>query len=555
MAMVLANNMPAVNTLNILHKNVGRQEKDMAKLSTGTKINGAGDDTSGYAISERMRAQIRSLDQDIQNVKTGQNIIAVAEGAIQSITSNLRTMKEMCINAMNDHNTDQDRATLQKEYNHRLEMIKDIVAETTYNGKILLDGRYESPSEMKYNEPVHLPLDKGTDGSLSIANWNGMTTTYMSFEDAWVHRPSNRSNWPARSTGTSTSTVSGPATTASGLVQNTSVRNLASSFSAGTNTSSQGPMRVGGPVNATAQQSYYGGTIVNISFSGAVRATDGTTPTVVDFDQQGFSILCGGCYQYLNFRFDANLNNADSTYNGRASTTNSQAREYIIGIADISNVSDLEQALFNGVQSAHTNNTGSKFYLSDTATSLSVDKDHNVRIATDGSGNYFFTKSSSPALGIYDASNDPENTPTPTPPPASSAPLPKNPLVIHHGPKANQALNVYINDMGLDALKLTGTGTKTQEYASLSLCYVDYAIEYALNEATRMGAYRSRLEMTEANLVISSENTQSSESTIRDADMAKEITEFTKDNVLMQASQSMLAQANQSSSNILSLLQ
>jgi flagellin len=65
----------------------------------------------------------------------------------------------------------------------------------------------------------------------------------------------------------------------------------------------------------------------------------------------------------------------------------------------------------------------------------------------------------------------------------------------------------------------------------------------------------SRLEMTEANLVISSENTQSSESTIRDADMAKEITEFTKDNVLMQASQSMLAQANQSSSNILSLLQ
>ena len=84
---------------------------------------------------------------------------------------------------------------------------------------------------------------------------------------------------------------------------------------------------------------------------------------------------------------------------------------------------------------------------------------------------------------------------------------------------------------------------------------IDGAIQYALDEATTVGAYISRLEYTAANIVIANENTVSSESTIRDADMAKEMTEYTKSNVLTQAAQSMLAQANQNSSSVLSLLQ
>ena len=140
-----------------------------------------------------------------------------------------------------------------------------------------------------------------------------------------------------------------------------------------------------------------------------------------------------------------------------------------------------------------------------------------------------------------------------------------DPLIIHHGPKANQALHCYINDMHTDAMGLSGTKVVTREAAQWALSddstdpprigAIDQAINYALNEATTVGAYISRLETTEDNLVISSENTQASESTIRDADMAKEMTEFTKNNVLAQASQSMLAQANQNSSSVLSLLQ
>ena len=159
-----------------------------------------------------------------------------------------------------------------------------------------------------------------------------------------------------------------------------------------------------------------------------------------------------------------------------------------------------------------------------------------------------------------------------------------NPLVIHHGTKANQALNVYINDMHTWALKgkipsdddledlkhdptlqavldeakdmtLDDAKVTTQHDANVAIRVVEGALQYALDEATNVGAYISRLDFTEANLVTSAENTQASESTLRDADMAKEMAEYTKNNVLAQAAQSMLAQANQNSSQVLSLLQ
>ena len=95
----------------------------------------------------------------------------------------------------------------------------------------------------------------------------------------------------------------------------------------------------------------------------------------------------------------------------------------------------------------------------------------------------------------------------------------------------------------------------TQHDANVALRVIDGALQYALNEVTHVGAYISRLDFSESNLVTANENTVSSESTIRDADMAKEMMEYTKANVLAQASQSMLAQANQNSSQVMSLLQ
>ena len=130
-----------------------------------------------------------------------------------------------------------------------------------------------------------------------------------------------------------------------------------------------------------------------------------------------------------------------------------------------------------------------------------------------------------------------------------------NPLWIQHGTKANQRTNIYLNDMHTSALKIDVADVSTRDRAIATIDYVDVAIEYALNEATNVGAYLQRMEYTEANVATETENVQGAESTMRDADMAKEVTEYTKYNVLSQASQAMLAQANQNLSGVLSLLQ
>lgn len=133
--------------------------------------------------------------------------------------------------------------------------------------------------------------------------------------------------------------------------------------------------------------------------------------------------------------------------------------------------------------------------------------------------------------------------------------LPGNPLIIHYGPRANQHLEIFINNMHTNAMGLKDVAVAPREKALAALEKLDAAVDYALNENTRMGAYQSRLHEITDNLTTESENVTSSESVIRDADMAKEMTAFVKDNVLAQASQSMLAQANQNSSSVLNLLQ
>lgn len=174
----------------------------------------------------------------------------------------------------------------------------------------------------------------------------------------------------------------------------------------------------------------------------------------------------------------------------------------------------------------------------------------------------------------------------------------KDPLKIHHGTKANQATNFYINDMHTKSLgvkdlvdsagnflvesdadryyalsydkdkqaawletvklaqnkNLDDISVTTKQNANVAIRVLDGAIEYALNESTYMGAYLQRLEYTDVNITTMGENVQSAESVIRDADMAKEMTEYTKYNVITQAAQSMLAQANQNLSQVLSLL-
>ena len=139
MSMVVRNNLSAVNTLNTLNRNQTELSKSLQQVSSGMRINSAKDDASGYAISERMRVQIRSLNQDNMNTQNGNSMMRVAEGAVQSTVDILKTLKEKVIDAANDTNTDADRAFIQKELDQSIDQINDN-ANVTYNGKYLVDG-------------------------------------------------------------------------------------------------------------------------------------------------------------------------------------------------------------------------------------------------------------------------------------------------------------------------------------------------------------------------------------------------------------------------------
>ncbi len=135
-----------------------------------------------------------------------------------------------------------------------------------------------------------------------------------------------------------------------------------------------------------------------------------------------------------------------------------------------------------------------------------------------------------------------------------------NALKIHIGAAASQSISVGLADMRAHALGLKGNDGKvvdvsTQANANAAVAVFNNALQKALDQQTTIGAIEARLEYTASNLTVSSENVQAAESVIRDADMAKEMTNYTKNNVLLQAAQSMLAQANQNSSAVLSLLQ
>ena len=135
-----------------------------------------------------------------------------------------------------------------------------------------------------------------------------------------------------------------------------------------------------------------------------------------------------------------------------------------------------------------------------------------------------------------------------------------NAMTFQVGTKANQSIRLGFTDMRAYALGLSSKDGKaiditSQVSANASIAAFDNAISKVLVQQTTLGAVTSRMDYTNANIVTASENVTASKSTISDADMAKEMTSFTKNNIITQAAQSMLAQANQTSSAVLSLLQ
>ena len=433
MAMVVKNNMSALSTLNTLNKNTKALSKSLQKVSSGMKINSAADDASGYAISERMRVQIRSLDQANSNAQNGGSMMKVAEGAVSSTVEILKTLKEKAVNAANDTNTDADRQTIQKELDQSIDQINDN-ANVTFNGQYLVDGSKNSKTKATCTALTNQNLKTDTAGTTiltALAARNGDSLNIQATDKVTVSWVKNGQTKTAELTVSSATTLAD----ALGLCTDITVKTDANSY----------------------------------------ICRDGSDNSV--FTASGESAVT-------------------ITANG-AGITN-QISGFTISVTD---------------------NTGA------------------VR------------KSANAALDAFDETLRAQNESKDD-----------NSINLQVGAKANQTIKVGLTDMKAQALGLQGSDNKTlqvgnQKQANAAINVLDSAIQKALDQQTTIGAVQSRLEYTQSNLTTASENVTAAESTIRDADMAKEMTEYTKNNVLMQAAQSMLAQANQSSSNVLSLLQ
>ena len=439
MSMVVKNNMSAVSTLNTLNKNSAALSSSLKKVSSGMKINSAADDASGYAISERMRVQIRGLDQANQNTQNGTSMMKVAEGAVSSTVDILKTLKEKVINAANDTNTDADRATIQKELDQSIDQINDN-ANVTYNGKYLVDGSHNNKVKATTTAMTNESLQSTTVG----------TTKFCEMAD-----------------------------------------------------------RNGNSLNINSMDT------VTLSF-----VKEGKTYSVTAAATQSLQDLV----QRANTESNGGASNTFKMTIGTSSFIGKDIAGDTVHTADEKNALTIE-ASGTGVK-----NQISGITISVTNTQGQVQKSANAVLDN-------FSES----IRAQNKSND-------------------NAINLQVGTKANQSIRVGLTDMRAEALGLqSSNGTTlnigTQQYANAAINVLDNAVQKALDQQTTIGSVQSRLSYTASNLTTASENVQASESTIRDADMAKEMTEYTKNNVLLQAAQSMLAQANQSSSSVLSLLQ
>lgn len=142
MALSINTNLASMNAQGNVNKTQSRLEKSLERLSSGLRINSAKDDAAGLAISNRMTAQVRGLNQAVRNANDGISLAQTAEGALGEVNTNLQRLRELAVQAANATNSDDDRAALQEEASLLLEEIDRIAGETSFNGITLLDGSF-----------------------------------------------------------------------------------------------------------------------------------------------------------------------------------------------------------------------------------------------------------------------------------------------------------------------------------------------------------------------------------------------------------------------------
>ena len=490
--MVVQHNMQAMNANRMLNITTSSQSKATEKLSSGYKINRAADDAAGLSISEKMRKQIRGLDQASTNAQDGISAVQTAEGALTEVHSMLQRMNELATQAANGTNSENDRQAIQNEISQLTTEI-DRVAETT-----------------KFNETYLL---KG----------NGKTTTnVISAKDAGI-----------------VGTLTGVGT--------------------GTGVFKMEALKFGSTITIGSKGYTIGTTIADIRSS----ITDGKF--VASKPGAGSIIQINGT-EYTIAKDKASVDTAENVLLAtQIASLIKDGDKVIVGTQTmVAMTEDKKNGAVDGVGDNDASVISAKKAYSliaeelRKASSIGTDAGHEAKVTktTATVGGTGTVKANWQKDTQYSASNTQITFIISEGTVQSSQGLQ---MGLHVGADADETNKITFT---IDTMSSAGLGVKglnlvdtTGAKATYAIDTIAEAISKVSAQRSGLGAIQNRLEHTINNLDNVVENTTSAESQIRDTDMAEEMVEYSKNNILAQAGQSMLAQANQATQGVLSLLQ
>ncbi len=514
--MIINNNITALNTYRQMGINNNASAKATEKLSSGLRINRAGDDAAGLAISEKMRAQVRGLDQSSRNSQDGISMIQTAEGALQETHNILQRMRELATQAANDTNVDVDRKEIQKEMNALTSEINRIGNTTEFNTQKLLDGGKESTpltaTATGAGKVTFTDAKKEVAGEWTISVATPLTDTQVvSIAGVTI-------------TGANGGSAAGQLDTTAFTTAADQINAIADILTADAtfNESYTVSKNNDGTITISEKTGKASGTALT---SGGAQAASLTATEVTTSVKKADPTL------QITTPFGA----GDSLKIGDKDITFGTGAGFDIDVAKFANAADQSQALAtllakeSGIQSAISDGTdtvtikqagGDGFKANfqiganqGQSMTISVADMRSVALGISGSGKY--------AGDVKNAAFTQDNTVT-------------------------DGTDNKLAERALDV--------STHESAAAAITVINDAIEKVSGQRSDLGAFQNRLEHTISNLNNSSENLQAAESRIRDVDMAKEVMEMTRANILGQASQAMLAQANQKPQSVLQLL-
>lgn len=568
MGMVVQHNMNALSAYNKLNTNVAGLKKSSEKLSSGYRINRAGDDAAGLAISEKMRSQIRGLNQAKRNSQDGISMIQTFEGALQESHSILQRMKELASESANGtYQTQVDRDAIQLEFNQLNDEL-DQIADTDFNGTVMLnggtmaDGTRAVGGKFDYTDPNNKrsaitlgPSDfKVGEAKGSIAKDETVTFTYTASTGAdagkgtWTQTGGTAGTFTSKDTGGFV--YDGFAFTAD-----------TSDFVTGDSVTIKFNKQTDEIKQAAANGGYTitGGTMVKDQFAaGPTLATDAPTSKL---EADMINSLQGAKISFSVAAADGKVADAAASF-----VTLADGTKVTLGDTPAAD-GELSAKIDGGVISIYGNINGAKKELVklDGSAAVAENKGKTGEITLAFADAVYQPKSEAKyeILGTTTVSKSNSNK-------EATAPLTyTDHLVLQAGARTKDSVDFTFayktEGMGelkanldvssrANGLNTSNLSLNTQEEANAAIDQIDNAINKVSMVRATFGATQNRLEHKVENLTTTAENLTEAESGIRDTDMASEMLNYTKFNVLQQAAQSMLAQANQQPQSILQLL-